>query len=101
MGTSTHNLCFEQKYEKYQIFLYEICHFLVVKFSVYLNRRVFVMQIRYNVDVMQYTACLVTAIHCMLGYRNSFTVLFNWMKVGRATDSVMNLLFCHRLTMVL
>ena len=41
--TSTHNLCFEQKYEKYQNFLSENFRFLVVKFSVYLNRRVFVM----------------------------------------------------------
>ena len=40
---STHNLCFEQKYEKYQNFLSEKLPFLVVKFSVYLNRRVFVM----------------------------------------------------------
>ena len=40
---STHNLCFEQKYEKYQNFLPENFHFLVGKFSVYLNRRVFVM----------------------------------------------------------
>ena len=32
-----------QKYEKCQIFLSEKCHFLVVKFSVYLNRRIFVM----------------------------------------------------------
>ena len=40
---STHNLCFEQKYEKYQIFLSENFHFLVVKFSLYLNRHVFVM----------------------------------------------------------
>ena len=40
---STHNLCFEQKYEKYQIFLSENFPFLVVKFSLYLNRRVFVM----------------------------------------------------------
>ena len=40
---STHNLCFEQKYEKYQIVLSENFHFLVVKFSVYLNRFVFVM----------------------------------------------------------
>ena len=37
------NLCFEQKYEKYQNFLSENFHFLVVKFSVYLNRHVFVM----------------------------------------------------------
>ena len=36
--TSTHNLCFEQKYETSENF-----HFLVVKFSIYLNRRVFVM----------------------------------------------------------
>ena len=41
--TSTHNLCFEQKYEKYQYFLSENFQFLVVKFSIYLDRRVFVM----------------------------------------------------------
>ena len=34
---------FEQKYEKYQNFLSENFHFLVVEFSVYLNRHVFVM----------------------------------------------------------
>ena len=39
--TSTHNLCFEQKYENG--FLSENFHFLVVKFSVYLNRRDFVI----------------------------------------------------------
>ena len=37
--TSTHNLCFEQEYEKYQIsFLSENFPFLVIKFSIYLNR---------------------------------------------------------------
>ena len=41
--TSTHNLCFEQKYEIYQIFLFENFMFFEVKFSIYLNRRVFVM----------------------------------------------------------
>ena len=41
--TSTHNLCFEQKYENIRIFLSENLPFLVVKFSIYLNRRVFVM----------------------------------------------------------
>ena len=40
---STHNLYFEQKYEKYQNFLFENFHFLVVKFSIYLNKYVFVM----------------------------------------------------------
>ena len=44
--TSTYNLCFEQEYEKYQNFLFENYQVLVVKFSVYLNRRVFVMVIR-------------------------------------------------------
>ena len=43
--TSTHNLCFEQKYEKnIRFLLSENFHFLMVKFSVYLNRRVFVMR---------------------------------------------------------
>ena len=41
--TSTHNLCFEQKYEAYQNNLSEFFHFWVVKFSGYLNRHVFVM----------------------------------------------------------
>ena len=41
--TSTHNLRFEQKYEKYQNFLSENLHFFVVKFSGYLNSLVFVM----------------------------------------------------------
>ena len=42
--TGTHNLCFEQKCERYQNFDLKIfIFFLVVKFSVYLNRRVFVM----------------------------------------------------------
>ena len=43
--TSTHNLCFEQKNEKNQIFLSENFHFLVLKFSVYFNRCVFVMEL--------------------------------------------------------
>ena len=42
---STHNLCFEQKYEKYQSFVSENFQFLEAKFSLYLNRRVFVMDI--------------------------------------------------------
>ena len=41
--TNTHNLYFEQEYENYHIFLSENFPFLVVKFSIYLNRRVFVM----------------------------------------------------------
>ena len=41
---NTHNLCFEQEYKKYQNFLSEYFPFLLVKFSIYLNRRVFVMK---------------------------------------------------------
>ena len=41
--TSTHNPCYEQKYEKYQNVLFENFQFLVMKFSINLNRRVFVM----------------------------------------------------------
>ena len=41
--TSTLNLCFEQKYENYQNFSSEN-FILVVKFSIYWNRSVFVMK---------------------------------------------------------
>ena len=41
--TSTHNLCFKQKFEKYQNLLSENFHFTAMKVSVYLNRHVFVM----------------------------------------------------------
>ena len=40
---TTHNLCFEQKYEKYQNFYLKTFVCLVMKFSIYLKRRVFVM----------------------------------------------------------
>ena len=40
---STYNLCFEQKYEKYQSFLSENFLFLEAKFSIYLNMHVFIM----------------------------------------------------------
>ena len=54
---TTNNLCFEQKYEKYQgFFLSENFQFLEVKFSIYLNRRVFVM---YNIDATS-ECCIVT-----------------------------------------
>ena len=40
---STNNLCFDEKYKKNQSFLSESFQFLEVKFSVYLNKHVFVM----------------------------------------------------------
>ena len=45
---STHNLCFEQEYEKYQNFYWKFFLFLVVKFSIWLNRCVFVMGASYG-----------------------------------------------------
>ena len=41
--TSIHNLCFEQRYENIRIFYKKKIIFFVIKFSVYLNRHVFVM----------------------------------------------------------
>ena len=48
--TSTHNLCFEQKYENCQNFSSESFHFWVVKFSIYLYRRVFVMPSTHGIN---------------------------------------------------
>ena len=43
--TSTQNLCYDQKYEKKnQNFLSKKFPFLVVKFAIYLNRLVFVIE---------------------------------------------------------
>ena len=47
--SSTHNLCFDQKYEKISEFLSENFQFLLVKFSVYLNMHVFVISTQ-NID---------------------------------------------------
>ena len=39
--TSTHNLCFVQKYERYLSFLSEYFQFLETKFSIYLKKACF------------------------------------------------------------
>ena len=52
-----HNLCFEQKYEKnISVFVSENFQFLEVKFSVYLNRRVFVKRCedKYSTELSEY-----------------------------------------------
>ena len=48
---STHNLCLKQEYEKYQNFLSENFPFLVAKFSIYLNRCVFLTLVLLNQDI--------------------------------------------------
>ena len=53
---STHNLYFEQKYEKHHIFLSENFQFLVVKFSIYLNRCGFIMYAKI-LDVLPHEVC--------------------------------------------
>ena len=63
--TSTRNLCFEQKYEKYQSFLSENFQFWEVKFSIYLNRHVFVM--------------------------DRFSSLFNWVNIYDNTNNLCKL----------
>ena len=64
--TGSHNRCFEQKYEKYQIFFSsEIFHFLVVKFSVYLNRHVFVMYVSLTIGSVMY----MLSMSCISGKR--------------------------------
>ena len=51
-------MCFEQKYEKYQNFYLKIFLFLVVKFSINLNRHVFVMGVPQLRDRIISCCCL-------------------------------------------
>ena len=50
---STHILYFAQKYENYQSFLSVNFEFLEVKFSVYLNRRVFIMCLGLSIQILR------------------------------------------------
>ena len=43
-----HNLCFEQKFENYQNFYLKNFQFWGVKFSIYLNMRVFLMTTEFS-----------------------------------------------------
>ena len=61
--TNTHNLCFEQIYKKYQSFSSEHFQFLEVKFSVNLNRRVFVMFSSFKRLQSPVAKCYVTCGH--------------------------------------
>ena len=67
--TSTHNLCFEQKYEKYQRLLSENFQFLEVKFSIFLDRRVFVMCLKQLLCVPAiYIVCFLAEIRINYHY---------------------------------
>ena len=61
--TSTHNLCFKQKHEIYQNFYLKIFNFLVVKFSIYLNRRVFVMTQSISAEENDFCHVMLAFLH--------------------------------------
>ena len=71
---STHNLCFEQKYEKYQSFYLKIFSFLEVKFSIYLNRHVFVISraLKYYNILM---SCYSFDLYFMVDWLSLFVIL--------------------------
>ena len=67
---STQNLCFEQKYEKYQIFFYlKNFIFLVVKFSIYLNRHVFVMPTHSSSSKPRTAQMMILSLVAMTGLK--------------------------------
>ena len=72
---STYNLCFKQKSEKLSEYLSENFQFLVVKSSIYLNRRIFeinrsgtvvLVSFTLNVALCLLTAALVSCLSCSL-----------------------------------
>ena len=71
--TSTHNLCFWQKYEKYGIFLSENLPFVVVKFSIYLNRLVFVM----GSTAMKYFANLPFSLSGLYRLHRFYAIIYH------------------------
>ena len=75
-SSSTHTLCFEPKFEKYQNFLSENYRFLVVNFLVYLYRRVFVMIIEGSVPLMALRGRVTNYDKLSNNLGHSFFVLF-------------------------
>ena len=77
----THNLCFEQKYEEYKNFPSENFHFLVVNFSVYLNRHIFVMDRSKALVLLLfvlYGALWLLAVGLCCVYPVKCLVVFDW-----------------------
>ena len=85
--TGTNNLCFEEKYEKYQNFLSEIFHFLVVKFSIYLNRRVFVMRFEYTgLTALIRTCCVRTCLRTCVCVLAALSTIFSRQDMTRSKE---------------
>ena len=69
--TGTHNLCFGQEYKNYQSL--KVLIFLVVKFSIYSNRRVFIMH-----SICYPTTRKNTTEMTLLVYNITKTYLYNF-----------------------
>ena len=99
--TSIHNLCFEQKYENYPKNLSENFHFFVVKFSVYLNRYVFVM--RFKMSSVEFAQRVIKVkvspwhrpgkIHCWNQHLLSLAWLFIQVKMKAYLYATFSVLF--------
>ena len=74
--TSNHNLCFEQKYENNQSFLSEYFQFLEVKFSICLNRRVFVMKNKKYISCMSYAEFAQRVVNVKQNFSNNESYFF-------------------------
>ena len=75
---STHNLCSEQKYEKYQKFLSENFHFLVGKFSVYMNRHVLIMWVYTICKGLSVSILWVIPVYFRVLLRGIHKMKFSW-----------------------
>ena len=93
--TSTHNLWFEQKYEKYQDLYLKKFQFLVVKLSIYLNRHVFVIYwfsftLAYNRISHEYSSLFIIVIIFFLCFRfDALTELGAFMRTKFLCISVL------------
>ena len=97
---STHNLCFEQKYRKnIRVFYLKIFSFLEVKFSVYLNSRVFVMLFRYPFYLEPWSVYGLLTLMCrqIIVYveqmPNCWFLLWPWQALNSVLLSLLFLLF--------
>ena len=89
---------FEQKYENIRIFYLKIFHFLVVKFSVYLNRHVFVMSRTAHPTEPPRPDRNKTPNNCFFAFRVDPLFKFSdgtWC-TGKETGSHKNCLHCRK-----
>ena len=95
--TITHNLFFEQINTKFQSFLSEKFHFLVVKFSVHLNRRVFVINFLIDLKISRNKNLLEKQKFMLVFYFSRVTALS--YKITCATSEHSHLHICDQWTL--